>query len=102
MGNPARRMGESYLGADPAYVYATARKHGWEFTGRKGVLLLFERPNDAGELDLLRVWYTTGTIGTTLTHPRTARREQLFRQDVTTWPELDRIMVNPRVHTNKG
>lgn len=48
----------------------------------------------------INVYYTTGTVGTALDHPRQGRT-QLFRRCVTL-QELDAIFRNPRVHTGRG
>lgn len=48
----------------------------------------------------INVYYTTGTVGTSLEHPRQGRT-QLFRRGITL-AELIEILDNPRVHTGAG
>ena len=48
----------------------------------------------------INVYYTTGTVGTCLEHPRLGKT-QLFRRGCT-MEALATIMANPRVHTGKG
>ena len=48
----------------------------------------------------LNVYYTTGTVGTCITHPSYGKT-QLFRRNVNLYL-LKMIMTNPRTHTNKG
>eukprot|EP00392_Amoebophrya_sp_AT5.2_P007506 g7521.t1 len=50
--------------------------------------------------DRINVWYTTGTVGTYLEHPRQGRT-QLFRRNVDT-SLLREIFRKPRVHTSLG
>ena len=49
----------------------------------------------------LNIWCTTGTVGSYLKHPKQGNT-QLFRREISTWTELDAILQNPRVHTDKG
>jgi hypothetical protein len=52
------------------------------------------------DLSRINVWYTTGTVGTYILHPRQGRT-QLFRRNVS--PNLlISIFQNPRVHTDLG
>jgi hypothetical protein len=48
----------------------------------------------------LNVYYSTGTVGTCLEHPRLGKT-QLFRRGCTL-AVLEEIMANPRVHTQRG
>lgn len=48
----------------------------------------------------INVYYTTGTVGTCLEHPRMGKT-QLFRRDVSL-ELLEKIFLNPRVHTELG
>jgi hypothetical protein len=48
----------------------------------------------------VNVWYTKMTVATCLFHSKHGK-SQLFRKGVT-MPELEKIFVNPRVHTGKG
>jgi len=49
----------------------------------------------------LNVWCSTGTVGSYLNHPRQGKT-QLFRRSVNSVYELQAILTNPRVHTDKG
>lgn len=49
----------------------------------------------------LNVWATKMTVSTTLTHPVTKRRAQLFRRRVS-MKLLAQLFENPRLHTSKG
>ena len=48
----------------------------------------------------INVYLTTMTVGTCLVHPK-KQATQLFRKDVDL-KALEKIFVNPRVHTGKG
>ncbi len=48
----------------------------------------------------VNVYYSTMTVGTCLNHPKKGKT-QLYRRNVDE-AELRKIMVNPRVHLNKG
>ena len=49
----------------------------------------------------INVWITTGTVSTSLVHPK-AGKTQLFRKNTMDYELLERIFENPRVHTDKG
>jgi hypothetical protein len=49
----------------------------------------------------INVYYTTGTVGTCLNHPKRGKT-QLFRRNITTLGALREIFENPRVHTGDG
>jgi hypothetical protein len=53
-----------------------------------------------GDATRINVYYTTGTIGTCLNHPRKGKT-QLFRRNVTI-ELLEQIFMDPRVHTGTG
>jgi len=57
------------------------------------------RPN-CGEVRI-SVYFTTGTVITSLDHPQAGKTE-LFRKNGPDYELLDRIFENPRVHTDKG
>lgn len=48
----------------------------------------------------INYYYTTGTVGTALNHPRQGRT-QMFRRDVSL-AELEQIFANPPVRTGRG
>lgn len=48
----------------------------------------------------INVYYTTGTVGTCLNHPKRGK-SQLFRRNVDL-VTLDQIFANPRIHTGTG
>jgi hypothetical protein len=49
----------------------------------------------------VNVYYTTGTVGTCLNHPKQGKT-QLFRRGVVTLDMLSEIFQNPRIHTGVG
>ena len=55
---------------------------------------------DIDELSRINVYYTTGTVGTCISHPRQGKT-QLFRRNVTL-AVLREIIRDPRVHTGAG
>ena len=86
---------------DPDEVIADAGVHGWTLIDHQEAigLLLFRRGvNKAREQ--INVYYTTGTIGTSLLHPKYGRT-QLFRRRVTE-AQLQKLLATPRAHTGKG
>jgi len=48
----------------------------------------------------INVYYTTGTVGTCLNHPKKGKT-QLFRRDVS-MEQLEQLFIDPRAHTGKG
>lgn len=82
---------------DKDSVTKLAKKHGWDIVADQvnpPVLILRQGSNK------MNVYYTTGTIATTVTHP-VKGRGQLFRRDID-MATLGRLMRNPRQHTGKG
>ena len=54
--------------------------------------------SDHGQTKRINVYWTTGTVGTCVLHPRQGHT-QAFRRDVT--PSLlEKLMLNPRLHTD--
>eukprot|EP00751_Fragilariopsis_kerguelensis_P030758 CAMPEP_0170909282 /NCGR_PEP_ID=MMETSP0735-20130129/2425_1 /TAXON_ID=186038 /ORGANISM="Fragilariopsis kerguelensis, Strain L26-C5" /LENGTH=316 /DNA_ID=CAMNT_0011305801 /DNA_START=82 /DNA_END=1030 /DNA_ORIENTATION=- len=49
----------------------------------------------------INVYYTTGTVGSCLNHPRRGKT-QLFRRNISTLDLLENIFENPRAHTGEG
>ena len=77
-----------------------AAKHGWSKLPPKGKDegRMSSYRNEKGER--LNVFDTTGTVATTVDHPRQGRN-QMFRKDNT--PEdIAKYFENPRVHTDRG
>lgn len=92
---------------DPTKVRQLAVANGWlEQKVNNGTVLVFNRYVDnsskKGERlhQQIDVYHTTGTVKTTLKHPR-QQRNALFRP-ACTMDELGMIFKNPRVHLNKG
>lgn len=48
----------------------------------------------------MNIWFTTGTVGTALNHPKQGKT-QLFRKHVN-MKEMELIFQNPRHHSGKG
>jgi len=70
---------------------------------KQGQLVILHKPNPNGGVKLMKlnIWCTTGTVGSYLKHPKQGNT-QLFRRQISTWSELNSILENPRVHTDKG
>jgi hypothetical protein len=58
------------------------------------------RSNGGGSMQI-NVYYTTGTVGTCLNHPKQGKT-QLFRRGVVHLDPLSDIFQNPRIHTGVG
>jgi len=83
-----------------ALVRETAEQNGYREVehNNKSRLLSF-REGKSGSTRI-NVYYTTGTVGTCLNHPRRGKT-QLFRRNVNI-DALDSIFANPRIHTGEG
>lgn len=102
----ARYGGQSDPPFSPQEIHNIARRHRAAKIGlneesrvisfRKAVL------NEEGVEEPVRinVYYTTGTVGTALKHPRKGKT-QLFRK-CANLQEIEAIFNNPRVHTGLG
>ena len=98
---------------DKAIVRKIAVKHGYEEIKLKdreaAYMLSFEHDNKKGcggperEFGHVRVnvYYTTGTVGTSLDHPSKGKT-QLFRKNRPDYALLEKIFEDPRVHTGDG
>ena len=87
-------------------VIARGDSHGWthyKTQPHQGQLVILRKdyPNGGVKKMQLNIWCTTGTVGSYLWHPKQGKT-QLFRREISTWTELDAILQNPRVHTDKG
>lgn len=71
------------------------------YFNEKSRVVSFVRAGEIEERARINVYYTTGTVGTCLNHPKQGRT-QLFRRNVKTLEELRAIFQNPRIHTGKG
>ena len=49
----------------------------------------------------INVYYTTGTVGTCLNHPKQGKT-QLFRRGISSLNQLESIFDSPRIHTGEG
>lgn len=82
--------------------YPDATSFGWTFTGSNPTshVEFFERMEDM-TLVKLDFYYTTGTVKTSMDHPRQGKTQMFASQDQIT-PELYmEILQNPRVHTDR-
>ena len=79
-------------------VQSLATELGWQQEASQDPSLL--RFTRASTQELVHVWFTTGTVGTYVTHP-TQGKTQLFRREMT-FGDLRRIFLNPRIHTGSG
>jgi hypothetical protein len=80
--------------------YPDPQVFGWTFTGSwDNVVEFFEKPHDTGGVVKLDWYFTTGTVKTSLDHPRQGKT-QLFGAKVDPEVYAD-ILVNPRSHTSE-
>ena len=82
-------------------VQATAKAFGYEevdFNEESRMLSFRGGPRKSTRIN---VYYTTGTVGSCLNHPKRGKT-QLFRRNIDTLPKLDGIFQNPRSHTGHG
>ncbi|KAK3259042.1 hypothetical protein CYMTET_31939 [Cymbomonas tetramitiformis] len=80
-------------------VRECARRHGLDeiqFNERSRVIAFSDRARTVR----INVYYTTGTVGTCVSHPKQGST-QMFRRSCT-MHLLEQIMMDPRVHTGKG
>jgi hypothetical protein len=84
-------------------IRTIARMHGYVETDYNTAsrLVSFRGEQSDGSSCRLNVYYTTGTVGTCLDHPRLGKT-QLFRKYIFTAGLMADIFKNPRLHTNKG
>jgi len=78
-----------------------ATKHGYEeiYHNEESRVLSFRGgPNKSTRINF---YYTTGTVGTCLNHPKRGKT-QLFRRNINTFEKLEAIFQNPRSHTGEG
>ena len=87
---------------DENLIERYAKAEGYTKCQHDEVVMAFTRPCEGGDRELVRVWYTTGTVGTYLKHPPTQRKTQLFRRGIDSIDALHSIFINPRVHTGLG
>jgi len=84
---------------DKSVVKRFAKKYHWNIeVSIDKTLLIFSR-YDRGHQQV-NVWFTTGTVGTSLKHP-TKGKTQLFRRHVD-YELLEKIFQNLRVHSDLG
>lgn len=78
-------------------VRKIATSHGWREVMHdvESRTLSFKKNGDR-----INVYYTTMTVGTAIDHPGKGKT-QLFRRHIS-WEEMEKIFLNPRVHTKKG
>eukprot|EP00523_Entomoneis_sp_CCMP467_P014636 CAMPEP_0168772292 /NCGR_PEP_ID=MMETSP0725-20121227/3881_1 /TAXON_ID=265536 /ORGANISM="Amphiprora sp., Strain CCMP467" /LENGTH=484 /DNA_ID=CAMNT_0008821805 /DNA_START=1 /DNA_END=1456 /DNA_ORIENTATION=- len=86
-----------------AIIRRVAREEGLSecYFNETSRVISFARAGESFERVRFNVYYTTGTVGTCLNHPRQGRT-QLFRRNVRTLEDLREIFQKPRVHTGKG
>lgn len=74
-----------------------AKKHNWfEADHQRNIYLLSFKRNSTR----INIYYSRMTVATAISHPKFGKT-QLFRKHVSL-EELDKIFINPRVHTEKG
>lgn len=74
-----------------------AKRFGWDFLDLQETNKMVSYSKDDNRLN---VYYTTGTIGTVINHPKRGKT-QLFRRNLTE-KETEQLFKNPRTHTAKG
>ena len=74
-----------------------AQKYGWTEVYHKEMngLIRFKKDKNT----FIDYWYTTDTVGTVVNHPKKGRN-QLFRRKI--GKGLEKVFMNPRVHTGIG
>ncbi|XRA98355.1 Aste57867_15909 protein [Pycnococcus provasolii] len=85
-----------------AEVRNLAARYGWsevQYSAESRVIA-FTRMSETNGRMRVNVYYTTGTVGTSLNHPVDGPG-QMFRR-CTSLNDLERIFSNPRVHTERG
>ena len=89
-----------------AYLRAArfaAKFNGWVIAqhNKASRVIAFTRQNRKSKyIERINVYYTTGTIGTCIEHPK-LKKTQLFRRNQSI-SSMKRIFNNPRVHTGGG
>lgn len=84
-------------------VRTIAEMHGYEEIdhNKTSKLLSFRGLLNTNNSVRINVYYTTGTIGTCLNHPRKGKT-QLFRRNITDLEVVSELFQNPRKHTGSG
>ena len=85
-----------------AEVRKLAARYGWsevQYSAESRVIA-FTRMSETNGRMRVNVYYTTGTVGTSLNHPIDGPG-QMFRR-CTSLRDLEQIFSNPRVHTERG
>jgi hypothetical protein len=78
-------------------IKALAAKHNWRQIDLQEVNMMISFARAGVRMN---VWWTRMTVATCLLH-RKQGNSQLFRRDVS-MDDIERIFINPRVHTGKG
>lgn len=107
--NPIQMLKEAKITDKKAYVATElAAKHGWQVLDIQGNIKMvrFMRAEN-GDVQKVNVYYggkggrsDLYTLATALNHP-TKGKTQLFRKFIDT-KELEEVLKNPRIHTQKG
>jgi hypothetical protein len=78
-----------------------AVKNGWvQVKWQAEIYMVSYKKAYNGGTARINVYITKATVGTALHHPKKGKT-QLFRKHVM-FDELEKIFINPRVHTRKG
>ena len=81
-------------------IRSIANKHGYEELSHSEDSRVVSFRGGPAKSTRINVYYTTGTVGTCLNHPKRGKT-QLFRRDMSL-DNLENIFENPRVHTGGG
>ena len=86
---------------DKELVRKIAKDRGWtEVKSTDPTMIAFTRHLPANQKERINVWYTRGTVGTYINHPKQGKT-QLFRRYVNLGL-LARLFNYPRQHTGRG
>ncbi len=82
-------------------IILIAIQYDWDYLeDQKNIKMISFTKTLYGKPARINIYYGTGTVSSSLTHPKTGKT-QLFRRNVTK-KELHKIFINPRWHSNKG
>jgi len=82
-------------------IRSIARDNGYEEIGLNENSRLISFRGGPSKSTRINIYYTTGTVGTCLNHPKRGKT-QLFRRNISSLDQLGVIFSNPRVHTGRG
>lgn len=78
-----------------------ATRHNYEEINFNETSKMISFRGGIGKSTRINVYYTTGTVGTCLNHPKKGKT-QLFRRGVSSLEQLEEMFENQRLHTGDG